>query len=158
MKKVLFAISFLFVLKATAQTIRIQKVYGYVREATYGVELKDLDGNPVARPDSVFVVYLLVKGNAKPSVASARYGGRNFDANVFEVQEKEVLVGTKKTDEKQVVLAPGPNAKLWRVELWPQNIEERAKSNLLILKGKLNNKAFTLKFKRWIVLSPQIVG
>ena len=68
----LFAAVF-FSLAAFPQSSPLRKGYAFAKKANYGMEMKDLDGNTVKRPDSLYFLYLETKGKEKPRLTSITF-------------------------------------------------------------------------------------
>lgn len=155
----LLFVAFLFAVCTVMAQSPLVKGQAFAKKANYGREQKDLDGNPVARPDSLYFVYLELKGKEQPQITSVRFNGRLFQASVVAVEESRVVVGRLNTSEKEAVLQRHKTTRLWRVELTPAagNMKS-SKPAGLFLSGRSSGKTFIFTTPRWTILAADIMG
>lgn len=159
-KTVLLVLSvFLATTASLAQRNALKKGYAFAKPASYGRELKDLDGNTVHRSDTLYFVYLETKGTTKPTISGAAFNGRRFTASVVAVPEKRVDAGSLATTGKRVVLERAASDRFWLIELTPADgAALKGAPSGLRLKGTQARCAFQFSAARWTLLAPDIAG
>lgn len=145
-------------LACTAQSV-LKKGYAFAKEASYGRELKDLEGNDVKRTDTLYFLYLELNGTAQPKITSVTFNGRMFAASVFPVKEKSVEAGALKANDRKMVLRRTGATSFWRIELTPEALPCKGTPGKgLVVKGKTGRRAFVFTAPRWTLLAPDIMG
>ena len=148
-------------LTACAQTGALVKAQAFYKLSFPGTVLRDIEGKEVDRGvDTVYQVYLEVKGNARPVIDSVFIKSRPFTAVVYPLTKPEYAIGNRKSDERRVVLQPAKGNSLWRLEISPVPAAARTKKSFIpvLLKGRKAGKNFTYTITRLIELSPDIHG
>jgi hypothetical protein len=146
---------------ACAQTGTLVKAQAFYKLSFPGTVLRDMEGKEVDRGvDTVYQVYLEVKGNARPVIDSVFIKGRPFTAVVYPLTKPEYAIGNRKSDEQRVVLHPVKGNSIWRIEISPVTKPARTKKSFIPvqLKGRKAGKNFSYNITRLIELSPDIHG
>lgn len=140
-----------------AQNGTLKSSGAYAKPATYGRELKGFDGQPVKRPDSIYFLYVQVKGTEKPEFSTIAYNGQRFTASVVPVEEKKVAVGVQKSNGKTVSLQRSTGYSLWRIELEPAEGLEAAAAKGLVVRGKAGSRSFVFTQPQWTFLKADLM-
>jgi hypothetical protein len=150
-----------FFVSACAQTGTLVKAKAFYKQSFPGTIMRDIDGKEVDRGvDTVYQVYVEVKGNARPVIDSVFIKGRPFTAVVYPLTKPEYAIGNRKSDEQPVVLQAAKGNSLWRLEISPVAEAVRTKKSfvLVLLKGRKAGKKFTYTITRLVELAPDIHG
>ena len=149
---------FSFLQSCHAQSKNIKNATAFAKAVAYGKEMRDLDGNTVARHDTAYFLYVEVKGHHQPQITSIEYNGRLFSGAVHPVTEKRIEAGINKSTGKKVFITTNSANSLWRIELNPPSSINKKTSNSkkMIVKGRANNQPFTLTIKTVVLLEGDI--
>jgi hypothetical protein len=150
-----------FFVSACAQMGTLVKAQAFYKLSFPGTVMRDIDGKEVDRGvDTVYQVYVEIKGNTRPVIDSVFIKGRPFTAVVYPLTKPEYAIGNRKSDERRVVLQPAKGNSLWRLEISPVPGAARTKKSfvLVLLKGRKAGKNLTYTITRLVELSPDIHG
>ena len=144
---------------AKAQSASVKKSWAFAKEMTYGRELRDFNGNPVAREDTAYFLYMETNGKNRPTINNISYRGRTFQAAVHPVTDAQVVAGTEAKTNKEIILKKGAANYLWLVELTPADggVKTSSKASMVV-NGTIGKKPFTLRFQRLVLLLADIKG
>ena len=74
----------------------IKRAYAYYNVSMPGIQMLDVDGNPVTpKPNVTRFIYVEYRGTKMPDIKEVLYNGSELSFSIVNVKEKTVLIGDK---------------------------------------------------------------
>ena len=115
-----------------------------------GLNKMDEYGNSLAKIDTSYFIYLIIKGNVEPKIEKVVFNGIIYGALVFPLEGKQVHIGKLKGPKKAIDINAGYGQTIWRVELQVRNNDTTVtpieyNKFKLIFQKKLHWKSFEMQ-------------
>jgi hypothetical protein len=120
----------------------IKRAYAYYNVSMPGIQMLDVDGNPVTpKPNITRFIYIEYRGIKMPDIKEVLYNGSGLSFSIVTVKEKTVLVGDKALNPNNSITARKGHS-LLKIQLQPADGKTMPDTGCknIVIKSKLGGK------------------
>ena len=147
-----------FFFNSCAQSIHgIKEARAFYQQQFTGTVAVDDNGNQITPgTDTARWIYVETKGKEMPSIDTVSFYGSLYTTSISLVENRSVILGTKKNTNEEVKLEPASGNEIWKIELTRTGIIRDPNDNRIKISGERNGKRYWLNVETVVEMEAEL--